>query len=191
MRWCGACGQALTVGPDEPMLIAPRLDPGGVPVFSLGRYAGVRREAIIAVKERGRSDLTRPLGQALGAGLRRLIAWGIVTAPVTVVPGPTRRSAARRRGGDPVAKMAHAAQVPGTAVVPALRMRAFTRDSVGLSAAERQANIAGRVFFRKPVSGEVVLVDDVVTTGATACESVRALQTAGAVVVAVLAVAHA
>jgi predicted amidophosphoribosyltransferase len=41
------------------------------------------------------------------------------------------------------------------------------------------------------ISGEVMLVDDVVTTGATATESVRVLQTAGAQVVAVLALAHA
>jgi predicted amidophosphoribosyltransferase len=189
-RWCEACAQALTVHSDEPILVTPRLDPG-VPVFSLGRHVGARRAAIIAVKERGRSELTGPLGAALGAGLRHLVAWGIVTTPVTLVPGPTRRSAARRRGGDPVTRMARAAQVPGATVVQALRLRAFTRDSVGLSAAARQANIVGRVRLRTAVGGEVVVVDDVVTTGATACESVRALQTAGATVVAVLAVAHA
>ena len=180
----------MSVRSDQPLLITPRIDPG-VPVFSLGRHVGVRRAAIIAVKEHGRSELARPLGQALGAGLRHLVAWGIVTTPVGLVPGPTRRSAARRRGGDPVTAMAKAVRVPGITVVPALRMRAFTRDSVGLSAGQRQANIAGRVRVRRPVAGDVVLVDDVVTTGATACESVRALQTAGADVVAVLAVAHA
>ena len=73
----------------------------------------------------------------------------------------------------------------------ALRMRAFTRDSVGLSAGQRQRNIAGRVVLRGPVRGEVLLIDDVVTTGATADESVRVLQTAGARVTAVLAIAHA
>ena len=76
-------------------------------------------------------------------------------------------------------------------MVAALRMRAFTRDSVGLSAAQRQRNIAGRVVLWRPVQGQVLLVDDVVTTGATAAESVRVLQAADARVTAVLAIAHA
>jgi predicted amidophosphoribosyltransferase len=189
-RWCDACAGALTVRTDEPVLVTPRLDPG-VPVFSLGRYAGARREAIVAVKERGRTDLVAPLSAALHVGLTHLLAWGIVDGPLTLVPAPTRRSAARRRGGDPVTRMASTAGPPGTTVWQALRMRAFTRDSVGLSASDRQHNIAGRVVLRKPVGGDVILVDDVVTTGATADESVRVLQTAGARVTAVLTVAHA
>lgn len=189
-RWCDACRRALEVRPGEPILVTPRLDPG-VPVFSLGRYAGVRRDVILAVKERGRGDLIGPLGRALGSGLRNLINWGIVSAPVTVVPAPTRRAAARRRGGDPVTRAALAAATPDVEVVRALRMRAFTRDSVGLSAGQRQANLAGRVRLVGRVTGDVVLVDDVVTTGATACESIKVLQTAGARVVTVLAAAHA
>jgi len=190
IRWCDTCAQALAVRADHPVLITPRLEPG-VPVFSLGRHAGVRRAAIIAAKEHGRSELARPLGAALGVGLRNLVAWGIVETPLMLVPGPTRRSAARRRGGDPVTRMAQVAAPLDAVVVQALRTRAFTRDSVGLSAGARQVNIAGRVRVCRPVSGEVVLIDDVVTTGATACESVRVLQTAGARVAAVLAVAHA
>lgn len=189
-RWCEACAAALSVKTDEPVLVTPRLDPG-VPVFSLGRYAGVRREAIVAVKERGRADLVAPLSAALNAGLTRLIAWGIVDEPLTLVPAPTRRSAARRRGGDPVTRMALAAGPPGTTVSQALRLRAFTRDSVGLSAGDRERNIVGRVVLRRHVGGDVVLVDDVVTTGGTAAESVRVLKTAGATVSAVLTVAHA
>jgi predicted amidophosphoribosyltransferase len=192
--WCDSCARTLMVASDEPILVTPRLDPG-VPVFSLGRYAGVRREAIVAVKERGRADLIRPLSAALHTGLTHLSAWGIVDTPLTLVPAPTRRSAARRRGGDPVTRMARGAERSGvrsgTTVAAALRMRAFTRDSVGLSAAQRQRNIAGRVVLWCPVQGEVLLVDDVVTTGATAAESVRVLQAAGARVTGVLAIAHA
>jgi predicted amidophosphoribosyltransferase len=70
-------------------------------------------------------------------------------------------------------------------------MRAFARDSVGLSSVDRQRNVAGRVKVAKPVAGDVLVVDDIVTTGATACESVRVLQAFGARVVAVLAVANA
>ena len=61
-----ACAAALAVSADEPHLITPRVDPG-VPVFALGRYAGARRQAIVAVKEHGRTDLIAPLGRGAGA----------------------------------------------------------------------------------------------------------------------------
>jgi predicted amidophosphoribosyltransferase len=191
-RWCDACAAELAVKSDQPHLIAPRLDPG-VPAFSLGRYAGARREAIVAVKEHGRADLIGPLAVALRAGLARLLSWGVVDIPVTIVPAPTRRWAARRRGGDPVTRMAEAAVAgrAGIGVVQALRMRPFVVDSVGLSSAERQRNVAGRVKAVKPVTGDAVVVDDIITTGATACESVRVLHTVGAPVVAILTVANA
>lgn len=168
----------------------------GVPVFSLGRYAGPRRAALVAVKEHGRADLIRPLAAALDGALTRLLAWGVVEAPLTVVPAPTRALAARRRGGDPVARMARAATTdnPEATVVAALRMKAFVRDSVGLSSAARQRNVDGRVrLCRRPdeLTGDVVVLDDIVTTGATASESVRVLQTSGVPVVAVLALANA
>ncbi|KLI07705.1 phosphoribosyltransferase [Mycolicibacterium conceptionense] len=191
-RWCAACAAELGVGDDEPHLVAPRTDPG-VPVFALGRHAGIRRRAIVAVKEHGRADLIGPLAAALNGGLQHLLTWGIVGTPVTVVPAPTRRAAARRRGGDPVTRIATSASagLPGVRVVPALRLRPWVRDSVGLSGAARQRNIAGRVRLIRPVAGEVVLVDDIVTTGATAAESVRMLAQAGAQVSAVLAISHA
>ena len=53
------------------------------------------------------------------------------------------------------------------------------------------AREAGRVRLVVPLRGEVLLVDDIVTTGATARESVRALGAAGARVTAVLTLAHA
>ncbi|MED5812343.1 ComF family protein [Mycolicibacterium sp. 050232] len=191
-RWCASCAAEFGVGDDEPHLFTPRTDPG-VPVFALGRHAGVRRRAIVATKEKGRTDLVAPLAGALRGGLQHLLTWGIVGAPVTVVPAPTRRAAARRRGGDPVSRIATSAAsaLPGVRVVPALRLRPWVRDSVGLSGAARQRNIAGRVRLIRPVAGEVVLVDDIVTTGATAAESVRVLAQAGAQVSAVLAISHA
>jgi predicted amidophosphoribosyltransferase len=194
-RWCDACARELVVRADEPHVVAPRVHPG-VPVFSLGRYAGARRSAIVAVKEQGRADLIRPLGAALRGGLRQLLTWGLLGPPLTVVPAPSRRHVARRRGGDPVMRMALAATSGGrdARVVQALRMKALVRDSVGLSGAARQRNVAGRVRLSgspNGLSGDVLVVDDIVTTGATAAESVRVLQTSGARVVAVMALANA
>jgi predicted amidophosphoribosyltransferase len=192
IRWCPACAQELAVHLDQPHLITPRVDPG-VPVLSLGRYAGARREAIVAVKEHGRADLIGPLAVALRAGLERLLTWGVIETPLTVVPAPTGRSSARRRGGDPVTRMARAAatDLRDVHVTQALRLRAMVRDSVGLSGADRQRNIAGRVKIIQPVAGEVLVVDDIVTTGATASESVRVLHVSGADVAGVLAIANA
>jgi predicted amidophosphoribosyltransferase len=191
-RWCDACARQLAVQADQPHLITPRVDPG-VPVLSLGRYAGPRREAIVAVKEHGRADLIAPLGVALKAGLERMFTWGVIDTPLTIVPAPTRRSAARRRGGDPVTRIARVATtgLDGVHVVQALRLRALVRDSVGLSGADRQRNIAGRVKPIKALAGAVLVVDDIVTTGATATESVRVLHVGGAHVTGVLAMANA
>ncbi|UXA08239.1 ComF family protein [Mycobacterium sp. SMC-2] len=192
-RWCDACAAELSVAADQPHVVNPRVDPQA-PVFALGRYAGARRQAILALKEHGRADLVGPLAGALATGVHRLLSWGIVETPLTVVPAPTRRSAARRRGGDPVARLARTAVAghPAIAVAPALRMRALVRDSVGLGTAARERNVAGRVLLRGKRPGtEVLIVDDVVTTGATARESVRVLRAAGVRVTAVLTVAAA
>ena len=193
-RWCDACAIELSVAAGQPHVVNPRVDPQ-VPVFALGRYAGARRRAILAMKEHGRGDLVAPLARALAIGVHRLLAWGMVETPLTIVPAPTRRSAARRRGGDPVTRMVTAAVArhPDITVVRALRMKALARDSVGLGTSAREHNVAGRVLLRgqRRLRTEVVIVDDVVTTGATARESVRILQAAGVRVAAVLALAVA
>jgi predicted amidophosphoribosyltransferase len=65
------------------------------------------------------------------------------------------------------------------------------RDSVGLNPAARERNIAGRVRLLAAPRGDVLLVDDIVTTGATARETVSVLLAGGVQVVAVLALAQA
>ncbi len=198
-RWCDACAAELLVAAAEPHVVSPRVDPQ-VPVFALGRYAGPRRQAILAMKEHGRGDLVVPLARVLAVGVHRLLSWGMVETPLTIVPAPTRRSAARRRGGDPVTRMARLARMSLAAaaghsditVARALRMRALARDSVGLGTSARERNVAGRVLLRgQRLHNEVVIVDDIVTTGATARESVRVLHAAGVRVTAVLAIATA
>ena len=192
---------------DVPVAVTPRLDPGA-PVWALGPYSGPRRGAVIAAKERGRRDLAVPVGIALAGAVRTLRRWGELDPPgrrpLVLVPAPTRPRAARRRGGDPVLRAARVAarHLGDCRVHPVLSMRLGARDSVGLSAARRQENLAGRIRATGAASAlrgggagapgpAVVLVDDVVTTGATATESVRVLGAAGVRVAAVLVVAAA
>ncbi|WP_137724698.1 ComF family protein [Prescottella subtropica] len=199
--WCDRCRRQLA---DVPIAVRPRVDPG-VPVWALGPYAGPRRRAVIAAKERGRRDLADPLGQAWAGAIAHLRRWGELdpARPLVLVPAPTRPRVARSRGGDPVSRAARCAAgvAGGCRVAPVLAMRVGVRDSVGLSAARRQENLSGRIRVVPAVSAlrvaardrgpQVVLVDDVVTTGATATESVRELASVGVPVTTVLVVAAA
>ncbi|WP_063022110.1 ComF family protein [Nocardia niwae] len=180
--WCADCAATLS-GP--PVRVWPRTDPG-VPCWALGPYAGPARRAVLAAKERGRRDLATPLGAALAGALAELRSPRL---PLVLVPAPSRSIAARRRGGDPVSRSAAVAMrwLPDSQLMTLLRLRRGTRDSVGLTPAERARNLNGRVTTAPgaaadwgiPANAEVVLVDDVLTTGATARESVRALERAG------------
>lgn len=192
VRWCARCEQCLH---DVPALIRTTVD-AGTPVWTLGRYDGPRRRAVLQLKERGRGDLAVPLGRGLAHAVLHLRAWGEVDGPLVLVPAPTTAWAARRRGGDVVTAVCRAAArtaepVCPMAVSPVLRS-VGAAESVGLSAAARAANVRGTVRVRGlPVPGTVVLVDDVVTTGATLAESVAALARRGVSVAAAVALAAA
>jgi len=177
--WCDAC--AGTLG-----RLVPVARPGVARAFALGAYRGAARRAVLAYKERGRRELGERLGAALAAGVAELGGADYL------VPAPSRRAAVRRRGGAHMVWLARhcaAALGPGTSVAPVLRVDAGALDSVGLDAAGRAANLAGRVrvVATAPPGSSVLLLDDVITTGATAAAGARALAGAGYRVAAVLA----
>lgn len=203
--WCSGCAATLAGRARQVSLPEVTLDAAGdvaLPVLrALARYAGPVRGAIIAGKERGRSDLPPLLGRSVGAALVRLRRIAILPAEIWIVPAPSRRAAARGRGGDPVTAMAASAARTlaeagiAAGVAPCLFTLGRARDSVGLDAAGRAANLSGRIRFRNsgapPDGAAVVLLDDVLTTGATAVAAVRALSVAGIDVICGLAVATA
>lgn len=176
---CGAC--AATLGPPRPVA-------GSAPAaYALAEFQGAPRALVLAHKERGRTELARPLGAALAPAVAA--AAGGARGRLAVVPVPSRPGVVRRRGHDPVRRMAAAAArelreqgVPARAV-RALRHTRRVLDQAGLGEAERAANLRGAMAARRARPGRprgpAVVVDDVRTTGATLAEAERALSAAG------------
>lgn len=184
---CGRSGAACCATCLDSFGPPTRLQVPGVgpPVWTLATYQGAARELVLAFKERG--------ARALAAWFGALVAACLVSLgppPWTLVPAPSRRSAARDRGGDHMVRIAREVEI--AAVAPVLRLGAGVADSVGLGAGARRRNLEGRVLVSGvPPPGTTVVLDDVVTTGATAAACVRALRRAGVRTHAVLVLTSA
>jgi ComF family protein len=149
-------------------------------------YEGPAREALKSFKLRGERRTARELARwmvpaALSLGRAELITW---------VPATPRSETAR--GFNPAEelsrRLARALSVPARLL---LRKTRETRDQAELSRAERRANLHGAFEASRRVSARVLLVDDVMTTGATADECAAALKSAGATRVTVVTFARA
>ena len=143
---------------------------------------------LLAYKDRDAVGLTATLADALRRSIDAAVASTAAVAPLLVVV-PSTRASSRRRGYDPLARLARAAACPaGSRVLRGALVHARdVHDSASLSAEDRARNLAGALTvapaLRHRLSGQtVVLLDDVVTTGATLSECARALRVAGAIV---------
>ncbi|MFI6660088.1 ComF family protein [Streptomyces sp. NPDC050523] len=202
---CGGCGMPRTVLCPEcraalsgaaPGRVRPVPEPPGLPVVhAAARYADEVRAVLLAHKERGALALAGPLGTALAGAVRAGLgqASGAVASggepPVLLVPVPSSRGAVRARGHDPARRIALAAagelRRAGTAarVLAVLRQRRAVADQSGLNSRQRLENLAGALAVtpggeRLLRAGPVVLVDDLMTTGASLTEAARAVRAA-------------
>lgn len=193
--WCHGCqaasrtwGRGRAHAPDP----AP---PGFPPLWSAAGYDGVLRTAITAWKDEGRRDLTphwaamlrEVLGVALAVdpSLRRAVSRG----ELRIVAAPSSRAALRRRGDAPLRDLAQAVCTgalarSGVRIVDAT-VRRRVGDQARLDAAARWSNLSGAMVLSPEAAdavdgARVLLIDDVVTTGATLAELARAVREAGA-----------
>jgi len=157
--------------------------------YSAGAYEGVLRELVHLFKYGRVRSLARPLGERLASAIPLEERFEVI------VPVPLHWRRRLARGFNQARLLARAvARRYAAPVASLLRRRRWTDSQAGLSHAQRRANVSGAFAVRRPeqVRGRrVLLVDDVMTTGATASACATALKRAGAHYVAVLTLARA
>ncbi|MEV6750358.1 ComF family protein [Streptomyces sp. NPDC051080] len=197
---CGGCGRPRAELCEEcrvefhggvPRRVRPVPEPVGLPaVYAAAAYENAVRAVLLAHKERGELGLAGALGKALAGAVRAGAGHAGVGGPLLLVPVPSARRAVAARGHDPTRRIALAAagelRRGGTParVVAVLRQHRAVADQAGLGAGRRQANLAGALEVpaggeRLLAAGRVVLVDDLLTTGASLAEAARAVAAAG------------
>jgi len=152
-------------------------------------FGGAIRDALHALKYEGERRMAGPLGARIAA------VWRAAGWPVQVVmPVPLSEGRVKERGYNQAALLAGAmAWRAGLPYADGLRRTRETHTQVGLGRAARQENVAG-AFAADPsvVRGRaVLLIDDVLTTGATLRACAAALWSVGAKAVYALTVAEA
>lgn len=205
--WCPECRAVLARATARPRIVAGRAGsacaPDG-PVVAAGAYEGVVRRCLVDFKDHGRRDLIGVLAPPLRAALLTAIAMRPELGPVVpIVPAPSSPRSRRERGDVPTHLLVRAALadldvLTGRSCVwtPVLRHARRVGDQARLSRTERARNTDHAFVLARPlarpqvsVGRDVLVVDDVVTTGATVRECVRVLREAGARPVAVVALA--
>ncbi|HEY7940998.1 MAG TPA: ComF family protein [Candidatus Limnocylindrales bacterium] len=192
---CATCmrplRRRLAEPPGVPLGLRSRLPAGVAQLEWLAPYTGTTRAALHALKYQGVRSLAEPLGTLLAARWARAGRGGDLLVPV-----PLHRDRLHDRGYDQAQLLALAAgrrlRLP---VVPAVRRGEATSAQHALGRGARASNV-GRAFVVAPeatamIDGRwVVIVDDILTTGATIGACAMALRTAGARAVSALVVAR-
>jgi ComF family protein len=180
---CGDCiGTFRPPGSARDRFVAP--DPavviGGQVAVAIAafRYAGRLRRVMHRLKYTGASRVAEPLSACAGPVLHRLMS---ISGPATLMPVPVSEARRRRRGYNQAALIARAlARRNGVAVAEPLSRTRETQAQHRLDRAARARNLRGAFTARESAPENVILVDDILTTGATLDACAEVLLAAGA-----------
>ena len=193
--WCVTCGVPFTrpTTAGQPSCEVCRGGRAFTEARAFGLFDGLLRELVTRLKYSGDKALAEPLGNLLLDAAQEHLTLQDYEA---VVPVPLHRDRLRQRGFNQAFLLARplaaSARIP---IVNALHRTVKTKSQVGLQGEGRRNNVRG-VFALSPRSKDrvtrrnVLLIDDVVTTGATVEECAKALQGAGVARVDVISVAR-
>lgn len=192
---CDACTEPLARRLDEPagapIGLPVRMPANIVQLEWCAAFTGPPRAAIHALKYDGERRLVRPLAEMLAARWRRAGAGGSVLVPV-----PVHVARLRDRGFDQAVLLARAlGPMLGLPVVEAVARQESTRAQHALGQQDRSRNVQHAFACRQDAVASVrgrwvILIDDVVTTGATIASCAEALRRAGVTAVSALTVAR-
>ena len=181
-RWglCPDCAGALDVTP------AAVERPGLPPIVAANPYRPHLCKIIPRYKDDGALHIERALSHRLAAAVAALQ----LPSDTWLVPVPSRPSAVRARGFDHAARLAAAAaRATGLRSRRGLRRRSKGSDQLELGRASRSRNMHGSMRSTMR-AGKAVIVDDIVTTGSSLAEAVRALERSGVDVLAAAVIAN-
>lgn len=166
----------------------PRLLSGeDFPISSSITYGETASAIVLSAKENGLVFARDLVAQELKVSIKALLISQSIVAPrVILVPIPSSRSSRVRRGGDFISKLAQMIsrdlnmETSNTRFLPRsiLSLRRKVKDQSGLSATERQQNLAGAFAVTEAFDSQIpiIVIDDVITTGNTLREAIRALK---------------
>jgi ComF family protein len=192
---CPRCGrpfgspESLAASPEHECWTCRKDPPDFDQALAAGLFEGPLREAIHVYKYRPLMSLGRPLAEWMTERVRKVERLDMV------MPVPLHASRLRIRGFNQallLARVASEAYAVPLAYDNIVRTRP-TRPQVELSGKERAVNVSGAFALRRSCDVEgkrVLIVDDVLTTGATMNECSRALRKAGAAAVVALTLAR-
>ncbi len=157
------------------------VDPAQTPVLAATRYNDASRQLILNFKHGGKIALASLLGQLMSAKIEPY-----KSEPPLLIPVPLHRTRLWQRGFNQAALLAQeiAKRGKGELLVDGLIRRKRTPSLGGLGREEREKALSGAINVRQSAIGrigdrDVILVDDVLTSGATSDACVTALVEAG------------